>query len=297
MKYIIITILLLSITVFTSCNPEGVETEKLSDQNSEGTDSTGEKSNVDTSFNNEIIDSANFIKEVEEVVVDTSGGKEKMLDSGVKMKWLINGKGDVLKKGDVIWVNYKGFLPNGMMFDGDKAATQEVPLKLGLNMVVPGLESALINMRVGDYVKVLVPSEEGYGEKEFKTVPGNSDLLYEVIVRKKQSPQIMDNGIKIWKLKSSDKALFKDGDEVKFHYFGHLKSGKQYDNSYKKHQPFTFILGSKNIMQGLNHIFRELKKGEKAFVEIPSNLAYGKKGLKDLVPANTDIIYYLDVLE
>ena len=39
-----------------------------------------------------------------------------------------------------------------------------------------------------------------------------------------------------------------------------------------------------------------VRSGENAFIEIPSKLAYGSKGLVDLVPKNTDIVYDVRIL-
>lgn len=291
MRIIFICLLCVS---FASCNVEGVKTEKIEDKQKDITSDLDK--NIDTSKLNPV-DTANRIANIEEIDIDTTSGNEKALATGEKIKWLKKGDGAPLKKGDVIWVNYKSFLSNGRMFDGDQAATQEVPLMVGIGMMVPGVEKSLLELREGDYVKMLIPSEQGYGENGFVNVPPNTDLLYEFFIRRKQNPSPAEQGVKIWTLKEGSGEKYKEGETVKFHYMAYHKNGSLYFDSYRSKKPFDFVLGGDNIMMGLNIAFNTLKKGDIAFVELPSEVAYGKKGLKDLVPSNTDIIYYIRTVE
>lgn len=281
---------ILIVVIATSCSVEGVKTEKMKQSSSEG-DTL--ETNESTSDNLELRDSSEMITDIDSIKVDTTSGNELELESGVKIKWLKKGKKEQVRQGKVVWVNYKGFLANGMMFDGDKAATQAVPLMVGVGMMVPGVEEALLKLRVGDYVKLLIPSDMGFGEEGYMNVPPNTDLLYEFAIREIQQPKVVAEGVKIWKVKETDYDGYKKDEDVNFHYLAYHKNGQLYFDSYRNKTPFQFKKGSNNIMKGLNIAFDYLKKGEMAFVELPSAVAYGSKGLEDLVPSNTDIIYYI----
>jgi FKBP-type peptidyl-prolyl cis-trans isomerase len=60
--------------------------------------------------------------------------------------------------------------------------------------------------------------------------------------------------------------------------------GKLYDNSFKDSQPFSFVLENDNVVDGLHQGMKVIHTEEHAFIEIPYSLAYGAKGMVDLVP-------------
>lgn len=86
------------------------------------------------------------------------------------------------------------------------------------------------------------------------------------------------------------------GDKLTLHYIGKLKmSGKVVDNSYERNQPFSFILGSKDVIPGWNMGIQGMKVGEKRQLDIPSTLGYGSKNL-GVIPPNSDLLYEVELL-
>ena len=67
------------------------------------------------------------------------------------------------KKVKKIKFHYTGKLENGEKFDSSEG---RAPLEFepGKNMIIPGLEKALVKMKKGDKKTVTVKSKEGYGE-------------------------------------------------------------------------------------------------------------------------------------
>ena len=68
------------------------------------------------------------------------------------------------KDGDTVLVHYTGTLDDGTMFDSSR---EGAPLEavLGQRMLIPGFETAIVGMNVGDTKTVTIPPEQAYGER------------------------------------------------------------------------------------------------------------------------------------
>ncbi len=68
----------------------------------------------------------------------------------------------------------------------------------------------------------------------------------------------------------------KDGDTVKVHYHGKLRSGETFDSS-EGREPLEFTVGSGQVIKGFDDGVRGMNVGDKKTVEIASGDAYGAK--------------------
>lgn len=84
------------------------------------------------------------------------------------------GEGPSPTREDVALINYKGYLPDGKVFDEAEQAV------FPLSEVVPGFTKALEQMQRGGKYKVKVPSELAYGDKAVGDIPPNTDLMFEI---------------------------------------------------------------------------------------------------------------------
>lgn len=76
-------------------------------------------------------------------------------------------------KGDTVKVHYTGTLSSGEEFDSSR---DRAPLEfeLGAGMVIPGFDAAVDGLQPGESVKVTIPAEQAYGERQdelIQTVP------------------------------------------------------------------------------------------------------------------------------
>ena len=67
-----------------------------------------------------------------------------------------------VKDGDQVKVHYTGKLNDGTVFDSSEGKPP-FEFKIGTNSVIPGFESAVKGMAVGDEKTVTIPSQDGYG--------------------------------------------------------------------------------------------------------------------------------------
>lgn len=84
----------------------------------------------------------------------------------------------------------------------------------------------------------------------------------------------------------SGKAV-EDGDTVTVNYIGTLQNGQEFDNSYKKGQPFTFEIGKGRVIAGWEEGLLGMKEGGQRILVIPYQKAYGESGFAAIPPKST----------
>lgn len=89
----------------------------------------------------------------------------------------------------------------------------------------------------------------------------------------------------------------KAGDTISVHYTGKLLDGKKFDSSYDRNQPIEFMLGKKMVIAGWDEGLQLLKKGEKAVFVIPSGLAYGERAMGADIPANSILVFDVELVD
>ncbi len=83
--------------------------------------------------------------------------------------------------------------------------------------------------------------------------------------------------------------------DVTVHYTGKFLNGEEFDSSKKSGQPFTFTLGSRQVIPGWEIAVSKMHVGEKATVLIPSAFAYGDRGNYG-IPPFSPLVFDIEVL-
>ena len=89
----------------------------------------------------------------------------------------------------------------------------------------------------------------------------------------------------------------KNGDKVSVHYIGRLTDGKEVDNSHKNGVPISFVLGEQKVIKGLEEGIALMYVGDKAVITIPSQLGYGSLEIPKLIPANSTLVFEVELLD
>jgi peptidylprolyl isomerase len=66
------------------------------------------------------------------------------------------------KSGDTVQIHYTGRLRDGTVFDSSEGR-EPLEFQLGSGMVIPGFDSGVTGMAVGDKKQVEIPCEQAYG--------------------------------------------------------------------------------------------------------------------------------------
>ncbi len=87
------------------------------------------------------------------------------------------------------------------------------------------------------------------------------------------------------------------GDIVGVQYIGSFDDGKEFDNSYKRGEPFTFKLGAGEVIPGWDMGVQGMKVGGKRKLTIPPELGYGDRGSRGgEIPPNSTLHFTVELL-
>lgn len=121
------------------------------------------------------------------------------------------------------------------------------------------------------------------------------------------------SGIKLYVVENGSNITPNQGENILFDYAGFLTDGTLFDtgieslaekhgilnlqrkaaNAYK---PLEYTFGNTGgFIQGMTEGLLQLKKGDKAYIFIPSALGYGERGAGNLIPANANLVFYVDI--
>jgi len=89
----------------------------------------------------------------------------------------------------------------------------------------------------------------------------------------------------------------KAGNTVTVHYVGTLTNGSKFDSSRDRGEGFTFKLGAGQVIKGWDQGVDGMKIGGVRKLTIPPELGYGKMGYPPVIPANSTLLFEVELLE
>lgn len=98
-------------------------------------------------------------------------------------------------------------------------------------------------------------------------------------------------------VKVGEGAEAKEGSAVKVHYTGTLKTGKKFDSSRDRDEPFEFTIGLGQVIKGWEKGVVGMKVGGQRKLTIPYDLAYGEEGKPPDIPPRATLLFDIELLE
>ncbi|EGD34445.1 peptidylprolyl isomerase [Capnocytophaga sp. oral taxon 338] len=152
-------------------------------------------------------------------------------------------------------------------------------------------------------------------QKEAEEKAKSEKILSELAEQESQAIA-SPSGIKILKLKQGNGVQPKQGQTVLVNYAGYLRAnGKLFDSNIKEvaqangaydqqrdmgggYAPYPWEYSPKvGLIAGFKEALLGMQVGEKVRVFIPSALAYGKQEIKDLIPADSDLVFDIEIVD
>lgn len=258
-----------------------------------------------------------------------SNGK-KYLSTPSGLMYVINkeGKGSIPANGSTVVVNYTGKLLNGTVFDSS-VDREPIEFAIGTGQVIKGWDEGIALLKEGSSATFVIPSDLAYGEvgagqgiiPPFATLIFDVELLSkaEIDAKKKAETEsrikseeeqinayIAAKNLKVVTTASglryaitlpASGAKPNVGNKVSVHYTGTLLNGNKFDSSVDRGSPFEFDLGKGRVIKGWDEGIALLNKGSKAIFIIPSALAYGERAMGADIPANSPLVFEVELVD
>lgn len=154
------------------------------------------------------------------------------------------------------------------------------PQEIGTTLA--NLQKQIITKREADF-KALAEQNKRAGEtflQANKTKPGVVSL---------------PSGLEYKIITPGTGALPTDKDNVTVHYAGNLPNGQEFDSSYKRGKPAQFPVAE--VIPGWSEALRLMKVGATWEIYVPSNLAYGERGLPNgPIGPNQTLVFKINLI-
>lgn len=109
---------------------------------------------------------------------------EKPSSTGIYTLIKTKGSGTTVAAGDTIEVKYKGTLLDGKEFDNSERSPVPVKFPIGVGMVIPGWDEAIVGMKAGTKAKLVIPSAMAYGAQGGGPIEPFSPLVFDIEIVK-----------------------------------------------------------------------------------------------------------------
>lgn len=145
-----------------------------------------------------------------------------------------------------------------------------------------GLQRQIIAKREADF-KVLADQNKHTGE----------DFLQ--ANKAKQGIVTLPSGLQYKVITPGKGAQPTDKDNVTVHYSGTLLNGQEFDSSYQRNKPAVFPVAE--VIPGWSEALRLMKTGATWEIYVPSNLAYGERGLPNSpIGPNQTLVFKINLI-
>ena len=111
---------------------------------------------------------------------------------------------------------------------------------------------------------------------------------------KKNGVTVLDSGLQYEVISAGEGQTPKAEDVVKVHYHGTLIDGSVFDSSVERGSPATFPVN--RVISGWTEALQLMKVGDKWRLHIPSELAYGAQSPSPKIPANSTLVFEVELL-
>ena len=103
--------------------------------------------------------------------------------------------------------------------------------------------------------------------------------------------------LKVEDLEKGSGPIARPGSQLSVNYAGvSYSTGKVFDSSFKRGQPFPFQLGAGMVIPGWDQGIQGMKVGGRRRLTIPPKLAYGPQGQPPTIKPNETLVFVIDLL-
>lgn len=228
---------------------------------------------------------------------------------------LRDGEGEPAVEGDTVVVNYVGVRSaDGAEFDNSYDRYEPFPVgPLGTASVIDGWNQGLVGVKTGGMRQIDIPNALAYGDQaQGDIIQAGDDLTFIVEVvavipgtTAADEPPLSiaptpggGSEVTTNDLVQGTGAEAAAGSNVAVQYVAFSGAdGAKLESGWEAGTPITFVVGSGDILPGIDTGVTGMKVGGRREVVIPGELAFGAEGNEELgLPAGADLIMVFDLL-
>lgn len=105
-----------------------------------------------------------------------------------------------------------------------------------------------------------------------------------------------DSGLQYIEIEEGTGATPQTGQTVTVHYTGTLTDGTKFDSSRDRNRPFSFRLGTGQVIRGWDEGLSTMKVGGQRRLIIPPELGYGARGAGGVIPPNATLVFDVELI-
>ena len=243
-------------------------------------------------------------------------------ESGLYYKFETDNEGVTPTEGSTARVKFCARIMGGNELGSSDKLGDYYDIVYAQGTVLRGLEEGIGLMSAGDKAQFVLPYNLAYGENPYGLIPAYSNLIFDVEMldilsaeeanlsrtekaRQEFDKYLTDNKIKAEKRDSGlvyvcnrkgSGACAAAGQTITVHYTGKLMDGRVFDSSVERGEPIDFVLGEGRVIKGWDEGVALMKKGEKATLIIPFDLAYGSRQMGMISPYS-NLVFDIEIID
>lgn len=110
--------------------------------------------------------------------------------------------------------------------------------------------------------------------------------------------QAQGDGLRTLQVEEGEGRAAASGDTVVAHYLGCLTDGEEFDASYDRGEPISFVLGTGRVIPGWDRGLEGLRPGGVRILRIPPELGYGSRGTPEgPIPPDATLLFQVEMVE
>lgn len=238
------------------------------------------------------------------------GVKKRKTPSGITCYCIEQGHGKTAKKGDNVYVNYTGWLPDGTIYTTTRTSGEAQRFTAGMGEAFAGMDSALLMMPEGAKCRFIIPYRLAFGDKGYgNRIPPKTDVTLDIeMVRISPEKKITKwdctgldtittaSGLRYVVLEPGYGPRIEHDNIVTAHYSA-FYNDTLFDSSVKRESPIRYPVGAGIVIDGWEEATLLMRRGSRFQLFVPSKLAFGADGPKIGLPADADVIFDVEIVD